>query len=57
MTTIPHPGQPFVPITFKQLDGDDITFGTPGGWQALFVIRGQHCPICKSYLTEIERRR
>lgn len=51
-----HPGQPFAPVTFKQLDGGDFTFGAPGGWQALFVIRGQHCPICKSYLGEIERR-
>lgn len=52
-----HPGQPFAPVTFKQLDGGDITFGASGGWQALFVIRGQHCPICKSYLSEIEQRR
>ncbi len=52
-----HPGQPFAPVTFKQLDGSDVTFGAPGGWQALFVIRGQHCPICKTYLGEIEKRR
>ena len=52
-----HPGQPFAPVTFKQLGGGDVTFGAPGGWQALFVIRGQHCPICKSYLSEIEQRR
>ena len=52
-----HPGQPFAPVTFKQLDGGDITFGISGGWQALFVIRGQHCPLCKSYLTEIQQRR
>jgi peroxiredoxin len=52
-----HPGQPFAPVTFKQLGGGEFTFGAPGGWQALFVIRGQHCPICKSYLSEIEQRR
>ena len=52
-----HPGQTFTPITFARLDGEDYTFGTPGAWQALFVIRGQHCPICKSYLGEIEKRR
>jgi peroxiredoxin len=52
-----HPGQAFAAVTFKQLDGGDITFGASGGWQALFVIRGQHCPICKSYLSEIEQRR
>lgn len=52
-----HPGQPFAPVTFKRLDGGEFTFGAPGAWQALFVIRGQHCPICKSYLGEIEQRR
>ncbi len=52
-----HPGQPFTPVTFRQLDGGEFTFGAPGAWQALFVIRGQHCPICKSYLGEIEERR
>jgi peroxiredoxin len=52
-----HPGQPFAPISFKQLDGGNFIFGAAGAWQALFVIRGQHCPICKSYLSEIEQRR
>ncbi len=52
-----HPGQRFTPVTFPQLDGADHTFGAPGGWQALFVFRGQHCPICKTYLGEIEKRR
>lgn len=52
-----HPGQPFTPVTFNRLDGEDFTFGAPGAWQALFVIRGQHCPICKSYLGELEARR
>ena len=52
-----HPGQTLEPFTFRRLDGEDYTFGAPGAWQALFVIRGQHCPICKSYLGEIEQRR
>jgi len=33
------------------------TFGAPGDRQALFVIRGRHCPICTAYLGEIEKRR
>ncbi len=57
MTSKLHPGQTFVPVAFKQLNGAEFTFGAPGGWQALFVIRGQHCPICKSFLAEIEQRR
>lgn len=48
-----HPGQIFAPETFKRLDGPDFTFGELGRWQALFVLRGQHCPICKRYLAQI----
>jgi peroxiredoxin len=50
----PHPGQTFIPETFKRLDGEDYVFGVDGHWQALFVFRGQHCPICKTYLGTIE---
>ena len=52
-----HPGQAFPPLTFKRIDGADFSFGGPGSWQALFVIRGQHCPICKIYLTRLEENR
>lgn len=52
-----HPGQTMEPLTFNSLDGTTHTFGAPGGWQALFVFRGQHCPICKSYLSDIEHHR
>ena len=57
MTQKLHPGQSFVPVTFKQLDGPDYTFGAPGIWQALFVFRGPHCPICKRHLTALEGKR
>ena len=49
-----HPGQPFPPLTLSRLDGEPYVFGGPGKWQALFVFRGQHCPICMKYLKEIE---
>ena len=52
-----HPGQPFNAEVFKRVEGADFTFGAPGKWKALFVFRGHHCPICKSYLTKIEERR
>lgn len=52
-----HPGQAFPPLTFKRIDGEDFSFGGPGGWQALFVTRGQHCPLCKVYLAQIEAQR
>lgn len=56
-TTKLHPGQTFSPAAFKRIDGPDYTFGAPGQWQALFVFRGQHCPICKTYLGKIDERR
>jgi len=49
-----HPGQPFAAETFKRLDGPELTFGAPGKWQALFVFRGQHCGVCKSYLRKLQ---
>ena len=52
-----HPGQKFEALKFSCLDGADYTIGAPGDWQALFIFPGQHCPICKSYLGEIEQRR
>jgi peroxiredoxin len=57
MTAKLHPGEKYEPICFRCLDGEDYTFGGSGAWQALFVFRGQHCPICKSYLGEVEQRR
>ncbi|MDE3239763.1 MAG: redoxin domain-containing protein [Paracoccaceae bacterium] len=56
-TTKLHPGLDFAPVTFKRLDGPDFTFGGTGKWQALFVFRGQHCPICKRYLATLETKR
>ena len=51
-----HAGQSFPPLTFSRLDGSPYTFGGTGSWQALFVFRGQHCPICKGYLADLEAR-
>jgi peroxiredoxin len=56
MTSKLHPGQPFQPLSLPQTGGEVYTFGAPGAWQILFVIRGQHCPVCKWYLAEIEKR-
>jgi peroxiredoxin len=53
-TTKLLPGQAFSPEVFKCIGGSDYTFGALGLWQALFVFRGQHCPICKTYLGKIE---
>lgn len=49
-----HPGQAFEAETFRRLDGPDHRFGDAGRWQALFVFRGQHCGVCKSYLRKLQ---
>ncbi|MET4130833.1 peroxiredoxin-like family protein [Roseovarius sp. MBR-6] len=45
-------------ITVPRLDGSTLTLGTPldyHDWQMVVVYRGKHCPICKTYLAELER--
>lgn len=40
------------------LGGGDLRLGVPlddNDWQMVVVLRGKHCPICKTYLAELER--
>ena len=59
MDTTPklHPGQRFDSQNFKRIDHEDYIFGGRGHWQALFVYRGSHCPLCKKYLIKLEGHR
>ncbi|WP_028115137.1 redoxin domain-containing protein [Ferrimonas senticii] len=44
-------------ISVKLTSGGSAILGTPvtgKGWQAVFVYRGKHCPLCTRYLNEIE---
>ncbi len=44
-------------FTFSLVGGGEVTLGRPrkeGNWQLVFVYRGQHCPVCKQYLTKLE---
>lgn len=50
-------GSQFPEITVPKLGGSDLTLGAPQGahdWQMVVVYRGKHCPICTSYLKELE---
>ncbi|MEZ9330928.1 thioredoxin peroxidase [Vibrio breoganii] len=50
-------GDEFPEMTATLLDGSEVTLGKPKGeanWQAVFVYRGKHCPLCTKYLNEIE---
>lgn len=42
-------------MTLDAVGGGTVTLGgARDGWQAVFVYRGLHCPICKSYLGKLE---
>lgn len=50
-------GDTFPTLTATLLDGSTVTLGKPQGdatWQAVFVYRGRHCPLCTKYLNELE---
>ena len=51
------PNGTFPDIAIPTLTGGDIKIGKAnearGDWQLVVVYRGKHCPICKSYLTEL----
>ncbi|MCL1049498.1 peroxiredoxin family protein [Shewanella abyssi] len=50
-------GDKFPAIEATLLDGSTVTLGKPQGdanWQAVFVYRGKHCPLCTRYLNALE---
>ena len=53
------PATAFPDIRVATLDGGDTTLGAPnqerGDWKLIVIYRGKHCPICKTYLTELNR--
>lgn len=56
-TTKVSSGSRFPAINLSLVGGGKVTLGQPqkkGDWQLVFVYRGQHCPICKKYLTKLE---
>ncbi len=49
-------GAAFPAIEVPSLSGDALTLGTPlngNDWQMVVVYRGKHCPMCTSYLKEL----
>ena len=50
-------GSRFPAIKVSKLGGGELTLGAPQGgyeWQMVVVYRGKHCPMCTSYLKELE---
>nr|WP_086940207.1 redoxin domain-containing protein [Thaumasiovibrio occultus] len=53
-------GDTFPTMTVQSLEGTTLTLGKPQhgmSWQAIFVYRGKHCPLCTKFLNEIETYR
>ncbi len=51
-----QPGQPFPPLTVARLGGGELTIRSPttgSNWTLMVVYRGLHCPLCTSYLNEL----
>ncbi|WP_372921302.1 redoxin domain-containing protein [Roseovarius sp.] len=51
-------GEGLPDITVPKLGGGEMRLGVPvddHDWQMVVVYRGAHCPICKTYLGELER--
>lgn len=58
MTEKLEPGERLPDVTLPQLGGGKLHLGTPvdaQDWQLVVVYRGRHCPICKTYLADLER--
>lgn len=48
-------GARFPDISVPRLGGGTIAPGSMEGWRLLVVYRGRHCPLCKPYLSGLER--
>lgn len=49
-------GDTFPTVNVTNSDGDAVTLGQPRegfSWQAVFVYRGRHCPLCTRYLNDL----
>ena len=52
------PRQPAPPLEVKLLDGSAwrLRDATPASFQMVVVYRGLHCPVCKTYLGDLESK-
>lgn len=47
-------GSVFPTMTWAAVDGGKIDVQAQMGWRLLVIYRGKHCPLCKSYLDQLE---
>ena len=52
------PRQPAPPLEVKRLDGSPwrLRDAAPQNFEMIVVYRGLHCPVCKTYLGELESK-
>jgi len=43
-------------VIVPQVGGGEIELGKGDGWNAVVVYRGKHCPICKTYLGDLNNK-
>lgn len=58
MTDKLRSGERLPEITVSRIGGGVLRLGKPADdhdWQMVVVYRGKHCPICRTYLAELER--
>lgn len=55
MRNLPMAGGTLAEISVPTVEGGSISFGQGEGWRLIVVYRGLHCPLCTTYLAELER--
>lgn len=48
-------GSIFPTMTWAAVDGGKVDIQAQMGWRLLVIYRGKHCPLCKSYLDQLEQ--
>jgi peroxiredoxin len=51
----PTPGTRFPDLRIPLLGGGELALAQEPGWRLLIVYRGRHCPLCKTYLSNLDR--
>jgi peroxiredoxin len=54
MTRI-EPGASMPTFRVRSVSGEDLVIGLAGDWEMVGVYRGKHCPLCRKYLSELNR--
>lgn len=48
------PGEELSNLSWPKIGGGKLDLSAETGWRMLVVYRGQHCPLCKRYLSQLQ---